>query len=83
MSLNSSESEGLRPLHFLPLAPLALLALLAQAGPGHGHLEQPAVVSGGQGELYLLLLRGNLHLHSEEWGGLGLGTALGRLLNGA
>lgn len=32
MSLNSLESEGLRPLHFLPFAHLAMSA---QAGLGH------------------------------------------------
>lgn len=52
MSLNSLESEGLRPLHFLPFAHLAMSA---QAGPGYQILTAHlAMVPGGEGSLYLL-----------------------------
>lgn len=48
-----------------PFSPFSALALLAQGGPGHRHLEQPAVVLGGQAWLYLLFLRGSLSLRSK------------------
>lgn len=76
MSLNSLESEGLRPPHFLSLHTWTCQPRLGQAT---GCWRQLTVVRGGQGCLYLLFHGKQLQsmrMYSEEWNGVGCGGQL-------